>query len=293
MSPNGRFITFLAPGEAVSGSSGTNRDGIFDRQSSKVVLAPGASAINNDGWFAVNVTRPEVDGLAIGGIGAVAAGSMSRLNDDGTISGPYQSHLAGNPRQFSGDRSIKTLDASLRFGAYYADLPTSSPYIVDRRDQAIPMFVDMVTGEEKSILDTNPDPSTHPTGGAGVTPMISPNGRYVMFANDTGNGPTQGVWDIRTGDFFHATSPYVGVVTNDGRLVGSQGGSVIVQDLKAGQSWSLNPYDPVADFILDTPMLFGQATDTNRLLTCTRMPYSRFDTNNQRDCYLLPLPAQP
>lgn len=283
MSPNGRFIAFTAPGDQLTDGTGTTRDGIFDTGSGNVIAAPQVSAINNDGWFASgggHLDPASAEGMTT----QLMVASMSRLNEDGTVSGPYAPH---QPKQQPvGSTAIVGLDASLSRGVYGVSV-AQTPYRVDASDWYAPVIANMVTGDEQSILDTSPAPDTHPTYNRGAT--ISRNGRYVAFTQSRLSDTTK-LWDTATGAFWSGASGYFAVVSDDGRIVTDGGGFLRVTDLRNGTRADIQPFDAAPTS--GTMVQFGFATDSNRVLTCTEMRFSRFDTNDVRDCYLVPLPAQ-
>lgn len=285
MSPNGRFIAFTAPGDQLTDGTGTTRDGIFDTGSGNVIAAPQVSAINNDGWFASGGGHLSADAAASDTPFARVV-TMSRLNDDGTISGPYAPHQP--KQQASPSTPIVGLDASLSRGVYGAGLTSESPYRIDARDARVPVVANMVTGDEQSIVDTNPAPDTHPTYNNNAA--ISPKGRYVAFTTLIRGSYDTKLWDTTTGQFWSDASGYFPLVADTGQIVADGGGFLRVTNVRNGTRADIHPFDPAPT--TDKLVQFGFATDSNRVLTCTEMRFSRFDTNDVRDCYLVPLPAQ-
>lgn len=284
MSSNGRFIAFSAPGDQLTNGAGTTGDGIYDARSGKVIAAPGVMAINNDGWFASGGHLSAED--AANAATYVRVVSMSRLNDDGTINGPFAPHV---PKQ-QGARTepIIGLDASLSRGVYGVSIE-GTPYRTDVSEILAPVVANMATGAEQSILDSNPPANSHPTFSypSGVT--ISRNGRYVAFTQSRSFDSTK-LWDTSTGQFYsRGAEGYRPVVSDDGRIVTDAGSSLRVSDLRTGTWVDIRPFDPAPTGA--TMEQYGFATDSNRVLTCTEMRFSRFDTNDVRDCYLVPLPA--
>jgi hypothetical protein len=286
MSPNGRYIVFIAPGEPLTGG-GTSRDGVYDRQTGRVTAVPLVTAINNDGWLAIGHVRNVREDLENDAYHDAFA-SMSKLNEDGTVTSPAPMHQPASRLQ-AGVDGFSSLDASMRSGVYAAALTTGSPYQIDDRDGGVAVIADMVTGNEQSILASSPPPGLHPTLNERA-PEISPNGRYVTFYQSIldSDGGYRGVWDTQTNEIFVRFGIATAIVTNDGRLISATSTGLTVHDMRTDEVTDIRPYDPVQD--LQRHQIYSIATDSNRFLTCTTNAISRFDTNGVRDCYLIPIP---
>lgn len=119
---------------------------------------------------------------------------------------------------------------------------------------------------------------------------MSRNGRFVAFTISSRGADEIKLWDTTTSQFYSGAEGYFPLVSDDFRIVTDAGGWLRVWNRRTGTLVDIHPFDaaPTAD----TMVQFGFATDTNRVLTCTEMRFSRFDISAVCDCYLVPLPAR-